>query len=106
MEFREFMRGRRATMVRLAYGLTGDLGDAEDVAQAAFARVYASGGGYGRPATRARTSGRSWSTMIAGSAAPSSLPAPAADANCTAFTHITPHLDAGSRAGLAFSRNE
>jgi RNA polymerase sigma-70 factor (sigma-E family) len=29
-------------MVRLAYGLTGDLGHAEDVAQAAFARAYAS----------------------------------------------------------------
>jgi RNA polymerase sigma-70 factor (sigma-E family) len=28
--------------VRLAYGLTGDLGHAEDVAQAAFARAYAS----------------------------------------------------------------
>jgi RNA polymerase sigma-70 factor (sigma-E family) len=31
-------------MVRLAYGLTGDLGHAEDVAQAAFARAYASWG--------------------------------------------------------------
>jgi RNA polymerase sigma-70 factor (sigma-E family) len=31
-------------MVRLAYGLTGDLGHAEDVAQAAFARVYAAWG--------------------------------------------------------------
>ncbi len=40
-EFREFMRGRWPTMVRLAYGLTGDLGHAEDVAQAAFARAYA-----------------------------------------------------------------
>jgi RNA polymerase sigma-70 factor (sigma-E family) len=29
-------------MVRLAYGLTGDQGHAEDVAQAAFARAYAS----------------------------------------------------------------
>src|ERR1700677_3514726 len=36
------MRGRWAAMVRLAYGLTGDLGHAEDVAQAAFARAYAS----------------------------------------------------------------
>ena len=35
------MRGRWPAMVRLAYGLTGDLGHAEDVAQAAFARVYA-----------------------------------------------------------------
>jgi RNA polymerase sigma-70 factor (sigma-E family) len=41
-EFREFMRGRWPAMVRLAYGLTGDRGHAEDVAQAAFARAYAS----------------------------------------------------------------
>ena len=41
-EFREFMRGRWPAMVRLAYGLTGDQGHAEDVAQAAFARAYAS----------------------------------------------------------------
>jgi RNA polymerase sigma factor (sigma-70 family) len=41
-EFREFMHARWPTMVRLAYGLTGDLGHAEDVAQGAFARVYAS----------------------------------------------------------------
>lgn len=40
-EFREFMRGRWPVMVRLAYGLTGDLGHAEDVAQTAFAKVYA-----------------------------------------------------------------
>jgi RNA polymerase sigma-70 factor (sigma-E family) len=38
------MRGRWPAMVRLAYGLTGDLGHAEDVAQAAFARVYAAWG--------------------------------------------------------------
>jgi RNA polymerase sigma-70 factor (sigma-E family) len=41
-EFRDFMRGRWPAMVRLAYGLTGDQGHAEDVAQAAFARAYAS----------------------------------------------------------------
>jgi DNA-directed RNA polymerase specialized sigma24 family protein len=41
-EFRKFMRGRWPAMVRLAYGLTGDQGHAEDVAQAAFARTYAS----------------------------------------------------------------
>ena len=41
-EFRDFMRGRWPAMVRLAYGLTGDPGHAEDVAQAAFARAYAS----------------------------------------------------------------
>jgi DNA-directed RNA polymerase specialized sigma24 family protein len=41
-QFREFMRGRWPAMVRLAYGLTGDLGHVEDVAQAAFARAYAS----------------------------------------------------------------
>jgi RNA polymerase sigma-70 factor (sigma-E family) len=43
-EFREFMRGRWPAMVRLAYGLTGDMGHAEDVAQAAFTRAYASWG--------------------------------------------------------------
>ena len=41
-EFREFMHARWPTMVRLAYGLTGDQGHAEDVAQTAFARAYAS----------------------------------------------------------------
>jgi RNA polymerase sigma-70 factor (sigma-E family) len=41
-EFREFMHARWPTVVRLAYGLTGDQGHAEDVAQAAFARAYAS----------------------------------------------------------------
>ena len=41
-EFREFMGARWPTMVRLAYGLTGDQGHAEDVAQAAFARAYVS----------------------------------------------------------------
>ncbi len=41
-EFREFMRARWPAVVRLAYGLTGDQGHAEDVAQAAFARAYAS----------------------------------------------------------------
>ena len=41
-EFREFMYARWPVMVRLAYGLTGDQGHAEDVAQAAFARAYAS----------------------------------------------------------------
>ena len=40
-EFRDFMHGRWPAMVRLAYALTGDLGHAEDVAQAAFARAYA-----------------------------------------------------------------
>lgn len=43
-EFRQFMRGRWAAMRRLAYGLTGDLGHAEDVTQAAFAKAYASWG--------------------------------------------------------------
>jgi RNA polymerase sigma-70 factor (sigma-E family) len=41
-EFREFMHARWPVMVRLAYGLIGDQGHAEDVAQAAFGRVYAS----------------------------------------------------------------
>lgn len=43
-EFDDFMRGRWPAMVRLAYGLTGDAGHAEDLAQAAFARAYASWG--------------------------------------------------------------
>jgi RNA polymerase sigma-70 factor (sigma-E family) len=41
-EFREFMHARWPAMVRLAYALTGDSGHAEDVAQTAFARAYAS----------------------------------------------------------------
>jgi DNA-directed RNA polymerase specialized sigma24 family protein len=41
-EFRAFMHGRWPTMVRLAYGLTGGQGYAEDLAQTAFARAYAS----------------------------------------------------------------
>jgi DNA-directed RNA polymerase specialized sigma24 family protein len=36
-EFREFMAGRWLAMVRLAYGLTGDQGHAEDLAQTALA---------------------------------------------------------------------
>src|SRR5258708_35899471 len=38
------MRGRWSAMVRLAYTLTGDQGLAEDIAQAAFVKVYASWG--------------------------------------------------------------
>jgi RNA polymerase sigma-70 factor (sigma-E family) len=41
-EFSEFMQGRWAQLVRLGYGLTGDLQLAEDLAQTAFARAYAS----------------------------------------------------------------
>jgi RNA polymerase sigma-70 factor (sigma-E family) len=43
-EFQDFMRGRWSAMVRLAYTLTGDRGHAEDIAQAAFAKAYASWG--------------------------------------------------------------
>jgi RNA polymerase sigma-70 factor (sigma-E family) len=43
-EFDDFMRGRWPAMVRLAYALTGDVGHAEDLAQSAFARAYASWG--------------------------------------------------------------
>ena len=43
-EFGAFMRGRWPAMVRLGYALTGDVGHAEDLAQAAFARAYASWG--------------------------------------------------------------
>ena len=41
-EFREFMHARWPTMVRLAYGLTGDRWTAEDITQATLARVYVS----------------------------------------------------------------
>jgi RNA polymerase sigma-70 factor (sigma-E family) len=41
-EFREFMDGRWPAMVGLAYGLVQDFGQAQDIAQAAFARAYAS----------------------------------------------------------------
>jgi len=41
-EFRKFMHARWPAMVRLAYALTGDQGHAEDVAQTAFTRAYAS----------------------------------------------------------------
>src|ERR1700746_987146 len=41
-EFGAFMHARWPVMVRLAYALTGDQGHAEDVAQTAFARAYAS----------------------------------------------------------------
>ena len=41
-EFSDFMHGRWAQLVRLGYGLTGDLHVAEDLAQTAFARAYAS----------------------------------------------------------------
>jgi RNA polymerase sigma-70 factor (sigma-E family) len=39
-EFREFMLSRWPTLVRLGYGLTGDRGLAEDLAQIALARVH------------------------------------------------------------------
>jgi DNA-directed RNA polymerase specialized sigma24 family protein len=41
-EFRDFMRARWPAMVRLAHALSGDQGHAEDITQAAFARVYSS----------------------------------------------------------------
>ena len=41
-EFSEFMHGRWTQLVRLGYGLTGDQQLAEDLAQTAFARAYAS----------------------------------------------------------------
>ncbi|WP_327287710.1 SigE family RNA polymerase sigma factor [Streptomyces sp. NBC_01198] len=40
-EFREFMTGRWPSLVRIAYGLTGDRGHAEDLAQTALAKAYA-----------------------------------------------------------------
>jgi RNA polymerase sigma-70 factor (sigma-E family) len=41
-EFGDFMHGRWSQLVRLGYGLTGDLQLAEDLAQTAFAKAYAS----------------------------------------------------------------
>jgi RNA polymerase sigma-70 factor (sigma-E family) len=43
-EFREFAIGRWPVLVRFAYGLTGDLGHAEDLAQVTLAKAYASWG--------------------------------------------------------------
>jgi RNA polymerase sigma-70 factor (sigma-E family) len=41
-EFSEFMQDRWPTLVRFGYGLTGDVGLAEDLAQTALAKAYAS----------------------------------------------------------------
>jgi RNA polymerase sigma-70 factor (sigma-E family) len=41
-QFREFMAAKWPMLVRLAYGLTGDRGLAEDLAQTTLANVYAS----------------------------------------------------------------
>jgi RNA polymerase sigma-70 factor (sigma-E family) len=43
-EFSDFMHGRWSALVRLGFVLTGDLHLAEDLAQTAFARAYASWG--------------------------------------------------------------
>ncbi|GAA2017893.1 SigE family RNA polymerase sigma factor [Catenulispora yoronensis] len=43
-EFRDFMLGRWPTLVRFAYGLTGDRGHAEDLAQTALAKAYSAWG--------------------------------------------------------------
>ncbi len=41
-EFREFMLGRWPSLVRFAYGLTGDRGLAEDLVQTALVKVFVS----------------------------------------------------------------
>ncbi len=41
-DFTEFMVGRWAALVRFGYGLTGDVGLAEDLAQIALTRACAS----------------------------------------------------------------
>lgn len=41
-EFTEFMHARWPRLVRLGYGLTGDMGLAEDLAQTALAKAFAS----------------------------------------------------------------
>jgi RNA polymerase sigma-70 factor (sigma-E family) len=41
-EFAEFMQGRWSALVRMGYGLTGDQGLAEDLAQTALAKACAS----------------------------------------------------------------
>ena len=41
-EFSEFAHSRWSQLVRLAYGITGDRGQAEDLAQTALANAYAS----------------------------------------------------------------
>ena len=43
-EFREFAIGRWPALVRFAYGLTGDTGHAEDLAQITLSKAYASWG--------------------------------------------------------------
>jgi hypothetical protein len=64
-EFTEFMHGRWSRLVRLGYGLTGDLGLAEYLAQTALAKAFASwprvyrlhGPGTGRRRRRAQVLG-------------------------------------------------
>jgi DNA-directed RNA polymerase specialized sigma24 family protein len=48
-EFRDFMAARWPGLVRLGYGLTGDQQAAEDLAQTALARAYASWPGWCSP---------------------------------------------------------
>lgn len=58
-EFHDFMIGRWPGLVRLAYGLTGDQPLAEDLAQTALTRAYASWPRCAGRMTRTHTSGRS-----------------------------------------------
>ena len=59
-EFTEFMTGRWPAFVRFGYGLTGDVGLAEDLAQTALARAFAAWPGCGGRPILTPTCAGSW----------------------------------------------